>query len=756
MLAKCVLASPAAGHRLRWWEILNLVKSRIRRWQAGDLVALWLEAVAEGRSLSRRTQSSSSSSQRSCNIRRAKLAIQDGQYSKAIKALTSDGLASPSAEVLQEMLTKHPKTVPPALPFGPVPPPASVTESAVRRGVRSFPNGSAPGPSGLRPNHLREAVGCPSPDQAIGVLAPLTRFVNLLAAGHAPPTIIPHLCGATLLASKKKKGGHRPIAVGEVLRRLVSKCLATLVRLPANSLLAPLQLGVSVRGGCEAIVHATSQLMSSLPDEQRWTLLLDFTNAFNNISREAMFVEFRRRLPPASPLGWSPAILCQPLLNLGEDSIRSCCGVQQGDPLGPLGFALTLHPIVERIKAEVPSLALNAWYLDDGTLVGQPGDLSAALCIVESEGPSVGLHLNRGKSLVFIPRGCDASQSPLPSDVPVTHAGFCLLGSPIGPPSFCEEVLQDKVSKIKESLGVLHEMGNSQLETTLLRSCFALPKFSYLIRTCPPTNISQATMDFDVAMREALESIVGGPLSEWSWQKASLPSSRGGINLRSASLHAPAAFLASSSHSRALVGEMLGHEPGPSPHTSSSVAALSAAASRPDWQCLEDIEVPLRQHSLSLSIDEAVYQRLLSSTPSTHVPWPSLLHCPTPEHGSMGYHLPPWVSSSTTRSSAAACDTGWEFHCTVPPTPAQNAVAQRTLLGTTRLAVEAMETGSCATMPSVTSSSLLPSPLPWPHPERCPTWSPTPSPDQLTSSSPPGAVVVLPLWTSMSSPHSSS
>ena len=111
MLAKCMLANPAAGHHLCWQEILRLVRSCIQRWLHGDLVALWSEAVAEGQSL----------------------------------------------------------------------------------------------------------------------------------------------C------------------------RLVSKCIATFVHLPSCSLLVPLQLGVSVCGGCESIVHATSQLMSSFPDEEYWTLLLDFT-----------------------------------------------------------------------------------------------------------------------------------------------------------------------------------------------------------------------------------------------------------------------------------------------------------------------------------------------------------------------------------------------------------------------------------------------------------------------------------------------
>ena len=54
MLAKCVLASPAAGHRLRWREILKRVKSRLQRWADGDLSSLWSEALEDARSLAKR------------------------------------------------------------------------------------------------------------------------------------------------------------------------------------------------------------------------------------------------------------------------------------------------------------------------------------------------------------------------------------------------------------------------------------------------------------------------------------------------------------------------------------------------------------------------------------------------------------------------------------------------------------------------------------------------------------------------------
>ena len=89
------------------------------------------------------------------------------------------------------MLQKHPQADLPSLPLDTVPTPYSLSEATVLKAVRSFPKGSASGPSGLRPSHLREAVGCPSPDCASYLLAALTRFTNILAAGSAPLSITP-------------------------------------------------------------------------------------------------------------------------------------------------------------------------------------------------------------------------------------------------------------------------------------------------------------------------------------------------------------------------------------------------------------------------------------------------------------------------------------------------------------------------------------------------------------------------------------
>ena len=317
MLPKCVLARPAASHRLRWRDIRDLVKSRLRRWSEGEFESLWEESTVKPKTNTRRGRPD----QKQHNITRSIRTIQDGQYSKALKALASEGLASPNEDVYKEMLSKHPQASQPALPEGPRPQPPKLSESAILKGARSFPTGSAPGPSGLRPSHLREAVNCPSPDRANRVLFTLTNFVNLLAARLSPISIRPHLCWATLLASKKKSGGLRPIAVGEVLRRLTSKCLAASARSEVLNRLLPHQLGVGVKGGCETIIHSVSNLLSSNPPGRCWVLLVDFSNTFNSFDQEAMFREFRQHVPSLSP--WIETT------NYSEESASHCGGGMQ-------------------------------------------------------------------------------------------------------------------------------------------------------------------------------------------------------------------------------------------------------------------------------------------------------------------------------------------------------------------------------------------------------------------------------------------
>ena len=340
------------------------------------------------------------------------------------------------------MLSKHPQFAPPPVPNSPTPSPISVSESDIVRALHSFPCGTAPGPSCLRATHLKEAVFCSSPVLSTRALKGLHGIVNLLCAGQVPNYVVPHLCGATLLACQKKNGGFRPIAIGEVLRRLTSNCVVRAVQAVAVSILSPLESLSAVHS-----LHSVLQ-DACIPPESRCTLLVGFSNVFNCIDRAFMFQEARARIPSMSP--WLECCYAsRPQLLFGEHTILSCSGVQQGDPLGPLGFALTLHPILERIKQEVPNLLLNSWYLDDGTLCGSIADLCAALAIIEEDGPARGLFLNRSKSLLYVPAEASCNSSTFPPRIPCTSEGFVLLGAPFGPPSFCSSAILERFRRFR-------------------------------------------------------------------------------------------------------------------------------------------------------------------------------------------------------------------------------------------------------------------------------------------------------------------
>ena len=143
------------------------------------------------------------------------------------------------------------------------------------------------------------------------------------------------------------------------------------------------------------------------------------------ISVSLMFREVRSQVPSMHMAAWVGSCYgSHPLLYFGDHKIFSCRGVQQGDPLGPLCFALTLHPIVKQIRREVPGLLINAWYLNNGTLCGPPEDICSVLAIIESQGPSRGLLLNMGKSLLFVPTDVTLSDHVLSHGVPTTNVGL--------------------------------------------------------------------------------------------------------------------------------------------------------------------------------------------------------------------------------------------------------------------------------------------------------------------------------------------
>jgi hypothetical protein len=217
-----------------------------------------------------------------------------------------------------------------------------------------------------------------------------------------PACLAPYIASAPLTLLRKSDGRFRPIAVGEAERRLTSKLAMQGVRDDATKYLSPHQVGVGVANGAEAILHAVDFLINSDWSSDMYVLQLDFENAFNLVNRETMFAEVREHCP--SIAAWVEYCYKAPaVLYLQQHSLFSSCGVQQGDPLGPLNFSLPLQKFILRIKELCPNLHLNVWYLDDGTLIGKKADLLKVLQLAQTEGPAYGLILNLPKSMAWTP-----------------------------------------------------------------------------------------------------------------------------------------------------------------------------------------------------------------------------------------------------------------------------------------------------------------------------------------------------------------
>ena len=149
------------------------------------------------------------------------------------------------------------------------------------------------------PEHLLHAVQCNASDQSQIALRVLTKLVNISCRGELPEFVSQALCRASLSALLKKNGGIRPIAVGEVLRRLIAKCLAKEANLEAKEFFQSLQLGVGVRGGMEAIIHSTKISYEKILtlSSSSGILQIDFCNAFSSRKRSEMLKAVASSMP---------------------------------------------------------------------------------------------------------------------------------------------------------------------------------------------------------------------------------------------------------------------------------------------------------------------------------------------------------------------------------------------------------------------------------------------------------------------------
>lgn len=476
--------------------------------------------------------------------------VEDGNIKAALRLLCSeDAPADFSNEVFKALLSKHP---PPASDSVPSTDPRlsefsalQVPESTVLKALKSFPAGSSGGPDGLRPQHLVDLVSCKTGGPAL--LTSLTGFVNLILDGGCPDSVRPILFGARLIAIEKKSGGIRPIAVGYTVRRLVAKCANTFAQEQLADYFSPVQLGVAVSGGCEAAVHATRRFVTHMKPGEA-VVKLDFTNAFNSIRRDAMLRAVSNSLPQIYKFCCS-SYSSPSTLQFGDRSVVSAEGVQQGDPLGPLLFCLTIHPLLTSLSSN-----LRIGYLDDVTLGGDIDTVSQDVTSVQSRGAAIGLCLNTSKCEFISESECPQGLSV--SNFKHTSPGDAtLLGAPLLEGSALDNTLLESHSELYRCQNRLPFI-SAHDALLLLKSSLSTPRLTHLLRASPCSGHS-ALYAIDDVLRSCVSRITNTELSDGQWAQASLPVKAGGLGVRLAKHLAPSAFLSAAYATRELQSRIL-------------------------------------------------------------------------------------------------------------------------------------------------------------------------------------------------------
>ena len=137
-----------------------------------------------------------------------------------------------------------------------------------------------------------------------------------------------------------------------------------------------------------AAAHATRRYVRDYR-HRRVLLKIDMHSAFNSLRRDSFLSVARVRTPGLYNLLWQ-AYSSPTRLFFGEEEFASETGIQQGGPIGPALYALS----VDEAARGGQSSKFNVWYLDNATLGDSPERVYDYLVVLLERLRAIGLEGN--------------------------------------------------------------------------------------------------------------------------------------------------------------------------------------------------------------------------------------------------------------------------------------------------------------------------------------------------------------------------
>jgi hypothetical protein len=416
--------------------------------------------------------------------------------------------------------------------------PAAITQEILADVLKALPRGSTAGPSGWTYEHIKAATTSNKDVRAV-----VLSFVQALFRGDLP--CLTRLLNARLLPlAKPNSRGVRSITIREVWYRLAALC--ALAACPnAGRSLAPEQLAVGISGGSLIVGHTMRAGMAA--DPGCITMQVDWQNAFNTVPRDRMLAAVAQRCPALLPMvAWAYGQHSRLLVQHSEEVLRSQSAVRQGDPLGPLHFALSLQEPLEQV-AET-GLARPVTFTDDTFLQGARAPTMRAFHALTAHATPFGLRAQTVKCAVYSEDTAAAASVAAALGMHRAPDGLLAGGTPVGTTAFeaaSAATCADEAFTLMDRMQALHLADQDQwqlLHGSLQRRVAHLPRGSQWEQIGPAVHQAERKA-VACALAIAGHTTEEGPLTD----QVTLPLWHGGLGLsRTSPVLGRAAYLAAS------------------------------------------------------------------------------------------------------------------------------------------------------------------------------------------------------------------
>ena len=301
---------------------------------------------------------------------------------------------------------------------------------------------------------------------------------------YIDPMTIEPLMASRLIPLNKGESAVRPIGVGEVLRRIIGKCVMKIAKKDVIEVSGSLQLCAGQKSGSEAAVHAMHAIFEA--DDTDAVLLIDASNAFNALNRAAALHNIRVLCPMIAIYTINTYRNPARLFVTGGKEILSAEGTTQGDRLAMALYALSIQPLITSLQ--VVSTVKQCWFADDASGAGSLTKIKKWWDMLSTLGPEFGYYPNDKKCWVTVKLDKEecAKEVFKETDIKITVEGKKHLGAAIGSQEYLDEYVSEKVSDWVSEVVQLAEFALTQPQACYAAYTFGLKhRWTYFLRTLP-------------------------------------------------------------------------------------------------------------------------------------------------------------------------------------------------------------------------------------------------------------------------------